>query len=143
MGLNERISEIIKENSLKQKELASMLGVTESYISALLKRTNINPSKSFANLIEEKLGYSANWVLTGEEPKFKKSTYSGISDIHKRAISQLEKMPVEKIKAVLAFIKLFEAEDVKISSKVENPPLTQFKPPETAPTPSPEASPEP
>lgn len=117
MGLNDRIAEIIKENGLKQKELASMLGVTESYISALLKRTNINPSKSFANLIEEKLGYSANWILTGEEPKLKKLTYSSISDIHKRAISQLEKMPIEKIKAVLAFIKSLEAIDLEINGE--------------------------
>jgi transcriptional regulator with XRE-family HTH domain len=117
MELNDRISAIIKENGLKQKELASMLGVTESYISALLKRTDINPSKSFANLIEEKLGYSAKWVLTGEEPKFKKLTYSHISDIHKRAISQLERMPVEKIKAVLAFIKSLEAVDAEINGE--------------------------
>ena len=36
MELKDRISTIIKENQLKQKELAALVGVTESYISTLL-----------------------------------------------------------------------------------------------------------
>lgn len=109
MELNERISLIIKENNLKQKELAAIIGVTESYISALLNKRNINPSQSFANLIEEKLGYSAQWVLTGADPKYKQiSKHPNISDIHRKVIFQLEKMPDEQVKAVLAFIDSLE-----------------------------------
>ena len=71
MELKERISIIIKENHLKQKELAALMGVTESYVSTLLSGRNRNISVSVANLIEEKLGYNAQWLLSGEEPKYK------------------------------------------------------------------------
>ena len=105
MELRERISEIIKENRLKQKELAALMGVTESYVSTLLSGRNRNISVSVANLIEEKLGYSARWLLYGEEPKYKEiSKNPNLSDIHRRVISQLEGMNDEQIKAVLAFI---------------------------------------
>ena len=105
MELKERISIIIKENHLKQKELAALMGVTEGYVSALLSGRNRNISASVANLIEEKLGYNAHWILSGEEPKYKKvSKNPNLSDIHRRVISQLEKMSDEEIKAVLAFI---------------------------------------
>lgn len=105
MELKDRISIIIKENHLKQKELAALMGVTESYVSTLLSGRNKNISVSVANLIEEKLGYSAHWLLTGEEPKCKQiSRNPNLSNIHRRVILQLEEMNDEQIKAVLAFI---------------------------------------
>lgn len=105
MELKERISEIIKENRLKQKELAALMGVTESYVSTLLSGRNQNISVSVANLIEAKLGYRAQWLLSGEGPKYKQiSKNPNLSDVHRRVISQLEGMSDEQIKAVLAFI---------------------------------------
>lgn len=105
MELKERISTIIKENHLKQKELAGIMGVTESYVSTLMSGRNQNVSTSVANLIEEKLGYNAHWVLTGEEPKYKQiSKNPDISDTHRRLIMQIEKMPLSEVRAVLAFV---------------------------------------
>lgn len=100
-----RIKLILLENKLKQKQFANEIGVTESYISKLLKYPNINLSQSIASLIEEKYGYSADWVLYGKEPKFKQlSKNKTLSELHQKALSQLEKMNDEQIKAVLAFI---------------------------------------
>ena len=105
MELKERISTIIKENHLKQKELAGIMGVTESYVSTLMSGRNQNVSTSVANLIEEKLGYNAHWVLTGEEPKYKQiSKNPDISATHRRLIMQIEKMPLSEVRAVLAFV---------------------------------------
>ena len=105
MELSERFALILKERDLRQNQLASMLGVTESYISALLRRRNSSPSQAFANLIEEKLGYSAVWVLTGVEPKLvSKSGSTGLSDMHRRVVFEVEKLPESHLKAVLAFI---------------------------------------
>ena len=56
MNQCERIKLILQENQLKQKQLASEIGVTESYISKLLKDPNIRLSQSLATLIEEKYG---------------------------------------------------------------------------------------
>lgn len=105
MELKERIALIIKENNLKQKELAIIMGVSDSYVSTLLSGRNANISTSVANLLEEKLSYHAHWILTGEEPKYKKlSNHPQISEIHRRVIFQLEKMTNEQAKAVLAFM---------------------------------------
>lgn len=109
MNLSERIRLILKENHLKQKEFAREIGVTESYISAILNGRNNNVSMALATLIEEKYGYSSTWVLDGVEPKLKVAGKNRtLSDIHKKAILQIEKMSPEQIKAVLAFIKSLE-----------------------------------
>jgi len=121
--LKERISAIIKENHLKQKELAALMGVTESYVSTLLSGRNRNISVSVANLIEEKLGYNAQWLLSGDEPKYKQlSKNPNLSDIHRQVILQLEKMPESEIRAVLAFINSLDDIEKSFSSeKPQNP----------------------
>lgn len=105
MNQCDRIRQILKENKLKQKGFASVIGVTESYISKLLKDPDIRLSQSLAVLIEEKYGYNAEWVLNGTEPKLKQvSKDKSLSEIHQKALAQLEKMNDEQVKAVLAFI---------------------------------------
>lgn len=105
MNQCDRIRLILQENRLKQKELAAEIGVTESYISVLLKKPDVSLSRSIAALIEEKYGYSAEWVLRGTEPKIKQiSKNRTLSELHQRALAQLEKMNDSQVKAVLAFI---------------------------------------
>lgn len=109
MNLSERIRIVLKENHLKQRELAKEIGVTESYISALLNGRNLNISQALATLIEEKYGYSSSWILNGTEPRMKAvGKNRTLSDIHKKAILQIEKLSPEQIKAVLAFVKSLE-----------------------------------
>ena len=109
MNLDERIKQIIKENSLKQKEFAKEIGVTESYISAIINRRNLNISQALATLIEEKYGYSSQWVLNGTGPKLKVAGKKRtLSDIHQRAILQVERLNQDQIRAVLAFIRYLE-----------------------------------
>lgn len=105
MNQCDRIRLILKENRLKQRQLANEIGVTESYISMLLKKPDINLSQSLASLIEEKYGYNADWILHGTEPKLKQiSKNKTLSELHQKALTQLEKMSDEQVKAVLAFI---------------------------------------
>ncbi len=105
MNQCDRVRLILKENNLKQKQFALTIGVTESYISKLLKDPNIRLSQSLAVLIEEKYGYNSEWVINGTEPKLKQiSKNNSLSEIHQKALAQLEKMNDEQVKAVLAFI---------------------------------------
>lgn len=105
MNQCDRIRQILKENNLKQKQFASAIGVTESYISKLLKKPDIRLSQSLAVLIEEKYGYNAEWILNGTEPKLRQiSKNTSLSEAHQKALAQLEKMNDEQVKAVLAFI---------------------------------------
>lgn len=117
----DRIKLILQENNLKQKQLASEIGVTESYISKLLKDPNIGLSQSLAVLIEEKYGYNTEWLLDGTEPKLKQvSKNKNLSELHQKAISQLEKLNDNQIKAVLAFINSLEEIEKSFSSDFEN-----------------------
>lgn len=105
MNQCERFKTILSENNLKQRQFASEIGVSESYVSMLLKKPEINLSQSLATLIEEKYGYNSDWVLNGTEPKFKQmSKNKSLSPFHQKALAQLEKMDEQQIKAVLAFI---------------------------------------
>ena len=105
MNQCDRIRLILQENKLKQKDLAAEIGVTESYISVLLKKPEIRLSRSIAVLIEEKYGYRAEWVLNGGEPRFRQTGgEEPLSELHRRALTRLEKMNDAQVKAVLAFI---------------------------------------
>lgn len=121
MNQCDRIRQILTENRLKQKQFASVIGVTESYISKLLKDPNIRLSQSLAALIEEKYGYNADWVLNGIEPKLKQIRKNkSLSDIHQRALAQLEKMNDEQVKAVLAFINSLDELEKLLQSPPHN-----------------------
>lgn len=117
MNQCDRIRLILMENDLKQRELAATIGVTESYISMLLKNPDINLSRSIAALIEEKYGYNADWVLTGKEPKIKQiSKNQNLSELHQKALTRLEKMNAGQVKAVLAFINSLEEIEKSLSA---------------------------
>lgn len=121
MNQCDRIRQILKENKLKQKQFASAIGVTESYISKLLKDPDIRLSQSLAVLIEEKYGYNAEWVLNGAEPRLKQiSKDKSLSEIHQKALAQLEKMNDEQVKAVLAFINSLDELEKSLQSSPHN-----------------------
>lgn len=105
MNQCDRIKLIIKENNLKQKEFASSVEISESYISKLVKDPHINISNSLLELIKEKYGYNPNWIVYGKEPKLlTKSKSDSLSDRHKKLISELERMPEEDLLAIEAFM---------------------------------------
>lgn len=109
MNQCDRIKLILQENNLKQKQFAAELGVSESYISMLLKKSDINLSKSLASLIEEKYGYHADWVLSGAEPMRKQvGGTAALSALHQQAIAKLERLNDGQVKAVLAFIRALD-----------------------------------
>lgn len=104
MNLSERIRLIITENNLKQKEFAQSINVTESYISKLL-RGESGLSNTTALLIEERYGYSADWIAAGNEPKIsQRSKSKDLTPIQRKVISEIEQMDESEIIAVKAFV---------------------------------------
>ncbi len=121
MNQCDRMKLILQENNLKQKQFANEIGVTESYISKLLKNPNINISQPVATLIEERYGYNANWIINGIEPKLKQiSKNKGLSELHQKALSQLEKMSDKQIEAILAFINSLDELEKSLSNNSQN-----------------------
>ena len=105
MNQGERIKLIIKENNLKQKQFASFLEITESYVSKLIKDSTINISKQLLNSIENRYGYNPDWIVTGSEPKYNTaSKSSGLTEKHKKLIAELERMPENDLLAIEAFV---------------------------------------
>ena len=69
MALKDRIESIILETGKRKKDFAAELKISPQYITKLLAGER-NLSRRMAEAIEEKFGYSARWILTGEgEPK--------------------------------------------------------------------------
>jgi transcriptional regulator with XRE-family HTH domain len=101
MTLSDRFKIITEEIGKKQKEIASELGITESYISRLISGAHENISLSLALLIQEKYYYSAQWVMTGEGDKFVSSKNSIVKQ---KAINAVEKLSSSELKAVMAFV---------------------------------------
>ena len=102
MALETRMADILKEQNLNQKELSSLLGLSQGYMSGILKGRNKNLSPSTAMLIEEKFGYATEWVLTGQTPKYKRR----LSEEQKQLIAQVETLEENEVRAVLAFIRI-------------------------------------
>lgn len=104
MNLSDRIRVIIVENRLKQKEFAKSINVTESYISKLL-RGDSGLSNSTAMLIEERYGYSADWIINGNDPKMnQKSKTRDLTPVQRKIIADVEQMDEAELAAVRAFI---------------------------------------
>ena len=63
--MGEKLSAFFKEKGITQEEIAAQLGVSQSYVNALL-----NDKKAFgkkqAQKWNELFGLSVNWLLTGE-----------------------------------------------------------------------------
>lgn len=105
MELKDRLQIVLNEQNIKQKDLANTIKVTESYVSNMLKGKRNNISESLALLIEQKYGYSAQWILTGEgEPYTTQSNIPNLSSTKKRLISEIEKMSDSEIDAIKVFI---------------------------------------
>lgn len=105
MELKDRLRIVLDEQNIKQKDLAETIKVTESYVSNMLKGKRNNISESLALLLEQKYGYSANWILNGIEPKMsKRSKIKDLSPIQRKVISDIEQMDETDLAAVKAFI---------------------------------------
>lgn len=118
MDLGERIKIILKENHINQKEFAQSIGVTESYISAIINKRNKKISLSLASLIEEKYGINSEWLLKGTGDKIKQFSKNNVlTSMQKKTIEHIEKMNNEQLKSILAFINSLEQIEQTLNKK--------------------------
>ena len=105
MELKDRIQRILKEQHMKQKEFASAVKVTESYVSNILSGKRCNISEALALLIEQLYGYSAQWVLTGQGSCYRtRADAPDLSPAKRRLIAEIEMMSQPELDAVKVFI---------------------------------------
>lgn len=105
MELKDRLQLILNEQHIKQKDLASTIKVTESYVSNMLSGKRNNLSEALALLIEQVYGYSSRWILTGEGERYTtQSNIPELSPTKKRLIAEIEKMSEPELDAIKVFI---------------------------------------
>lgn len=101
MSLGERLRSIIKESGLTQAAFAKENGITLNYLNAVLNGRKTNFSIIFAKSIEQKYGYSAEWVINGTGKKF---DYDELSQLQLDIIKKVKRMSQKEATAVYAFI---------------------------------------
>jgi transcriptional regulator with XRE-family HTH domain len=103
MALSDRIREIINEIGLNQKKFAQAIGVSDSFISKIL-RDETGISNARAQVIEGLYKFSRDWILNGTEPK-KKSDFGRIlTPLQIQAINSIEQMEDNELIEVLTYI---------------------------------------
>jgi transcriptional regulator with XRE-family HTH domain len=103
MALSDRIREIIKESGLNQKKFAKAIGVTDSFISKIL-RDETGISNARAQIIEGLYKFSKDWILKGTEPKKKSDFGKTLSPLQLQIINSIEKMDDNELIEVLTYI---------------------------------------
>jgi transcriptional regulator with XRE-family HTH domain len=95
--LSDRILAIINELDLNQSEFARIIGVSFTYVNLIINNKRHKISCLMAHLIQEKYGYSADWILTGKGNMRDMSIYNYIIDT-------VSRLPMNEIKLVLDYI---------------------------------------
>lgn len=66
---SERLTLLMEEEGLRPAQLARSCGVDRAYISMLKNGKRENPNSVLLEKIAAALGVTANWLLTGDEPR--------------------------------------------------------------------------
>ncbi len=105
MALGERLRIILTESNESQVDFAKALGIGATYVNQLVQGKKVNISPTLAILIEEKYGYSAKWIMTGEGEK---RAFQASSTIKIKFLKKIQEMPDDEIIALLAFANSLE-----------------------------------
>ena len=105
-SLGQRIKIILDERKIKQVEFARTRGISANYVNQIVNGKKETISDTLSRLIEERYGYSAYWILTGNGEKL---ATNEISAEKEAIIKKILKMSDNEIKAVQAFINTLES----------------------------------
>ena len=103
MALPERIREILNERGCNQKEFAEIIDVSTAYVSKLL-RGEVGMSSRTAQVIENKMGYAKDWILTGDGKKINASKV--LSALQTKLLAEVESLTEDEARAVYAYIEV-------------------------------------
>jgi transcriptional regulator with XRE-family HTH domain len=95
--LSERIQSIIHELAVSQSEFARKIGTSVTYVNLIINKKRRKISHLMAYSVEQKYGYSAYWILTGEGEKRSLEDYYEISDI-------IDHLPAAELQLVYEYV---------------------------------------
>lgn len=101
MSLGQRIQCILKEQKIKQVEFAKALGISANYVNLIVNDKKGTISDTLTKLIEERYGYSAQWILDGSGEKL---SANELTAEKAEVLKKIQKMSDGEVNAVLAFV---------------------------------------
>lgn len=104
MPLDQRIQTILQEQGIKQVEFAKALGISAAYVNLLVNGKKTAISEPLAMLIEERYGYSAQWILDGSGEKQAAPIAAGRAEL----IEKIQAMSDSDLWAAAAFVHTLE-----------------------------------
>lgn len=100
MTINERIKYFRKEKKLNQKQLAEMLGITQSGVS-YMEQNGSTVSDSSIKTICSVYGLNEEWLRTGKEPMYIEPDVFSLDDFCKQ-----HEAPPQELEAIKAYFEL-------------------------------------
>lgn len=106
MSLGQRVQTILKERKIKQVEFAKTLGISANYVNLIVNDKKETISNTLAKLIEERYGYSSQWILNGIGEKLSSNELTAEKS---EILKKIQKMSNSEVKAVLAFVNTLDS----------------------------------
>jgi transcriptional regulator with XRE-family HTH domain len=109
-GLSDRIRAVLADLHLSQSEFARTIGISFTYVNLIINNKRMTISDLFAGIIQEKYGYSADWILTGQGDK-------KIEDDLEDILFRIRRMSRDEINLVLNYAILLEHQQLSAAKK--------------------------
>lgn len=100
MTLGERIRTIVKEKGISQVQFADEVGITVNYMNSIVNGRAKNISTRLAQVIEQKYGYSSEWILKETGTKY---VYKNLTPMQVDIMKKVERMTKAEVAAVYTF----------------------------------------
>jgi transcriptional regulator with XRE-family HTH domain len=108
--LSERILSIVHELNMSQSEFARKIGISFTYVNLVINNKRHKISCLMAHIIQEKYGYSAEWILTG---KGDRRDMAQLNEL----LAAVYQLPYEDINMVFDYILCLEKEQENYRKK--------------------------
>jgi transcriptional regulator with XRE-family HTH domain len=113
--VSDNLRTILNELNVSQIDFAKSVGISNVYINMVINGKRDSISQPLALLIEEKYGYSADWILCNEGDK--KECPFKTRKIYKELKANVNLLSYNEINILLKFILLLDENDKKEKGK--------------------------
>jgi transcriptional regulator with XRE-family HTH domain len=108
-SVSDNLRTILSELNMSQIDFAKSVGASFGYINMVINSRRTSISRQFALLIEEKYGYSADWILHNEGDK-KTSPFKNQKG-YKEMKTQINQLSSEEMNHLFKYILFLEKKE--------------------------------
>jgi transcriptional regulator with XRE-family HTH domain len=108
-GVSDNLRTVLSELNMSQIDFAKSVGTSFGYINMVINNRRTSISQQLALLIEEKYGYSAEWILHDEGDK-KINTFKN-QKVYKEMPNQINQLSSEEVNHLSKYILSLEQKE--------------------------------